>query len=422
MYITHYQYSCVLQFCSVGLEIKRNGFGDPNYVTASGPTYVAIRSAKHAKSSAYAHALDLQRLAQLSAFDQILKTSSNQIKPVIITTVDGGPDENPRFSKTIAVAIHHFKNFNLDAYFLATNAPGRSAFNPVERRMAPLSKELSGLILPYDKYGSHLDSQGRTTDVALEKKNFENAGMTLAEVWGNITIDGFDVIAEYVNPEESELSELDLISVNEEWMATHVRTSQYMLQIVKCTDSECCSPFRSKYGTYFPYRFLTPPVPLTYKPEILAVDNPEITAHSNVDGCVKFCTLFQNMALFEGLNMAYDSFCPSVQDKIEERTCTDCDLYFASTTLLKMHRKIHGVKRRQHRRKPKKVIAKRDTELLVRFDDDDDGMLQAEWLNEDDLDIDELSDLELTELFTGNEPMPEIDYDKHFKIQWEKCG
>lgn len=42
-----------------------------------------------------------------------------------------------------------------------TNAPGRSAFNRAERRMAPLSRELAGLILPHDRYGTHLDSQGK---------------------------------------------------------------------------------------------------------------------------------------------------------------------------------------------------------------------------------------------------------------------
>ena len=77
------------------------------------------------------------------------------MKPVIVITVDGGPDENPRYQKVIETAVHHFVQNNLDAYFIATNAPGRSAFNRVERRMAPLSKELSGLILPHDNYGSH---------------------------------------------------------------------------------------------------------------------------------------------------------------------------------------------------------------------------------------------------------------------------
>ena len=85
--------------------------------------------------------------------------------------------------KTISVAIHNFKIMNLDALFVCTNAPKRSAFNRVERRMAPLSRELAGLILPHDH---HLDEQGRTIDAELEKSNFRYAGETLAAVWNKL--------------------------------------------------------------------------------------------------------------------------------------------------------------------------------------------------------------------------------------------
>lgn len=55
------------------------------------------------------------------------------------------------------VAVHNFVRYNFDAVFVATNAPGRSAFNRVERRMPPLSKQLSGIII-HDTLGNHLDS------------------------------------------------------------------------------------------------------------------------------------------------------------------------------------------------------------------------------------------------------------------------
>ena len=110
-----------------------------------------------------------------------------------------------RFQKVIDVSIHHFIQNNVDALFVATNAPGRSAFNRVERRMAPLSRELAGLILSHDHYGSHLDSQGKTIDEELEKQNFEFAGKTLAELWSQVVIDGFPTISEYIDPEFGEL-------------------------------------------------------------------------------------------------------------------------------------------------------------------------------------------------------------------------
>lgn len=92
--------------------------------------------------------------------------------------------------------IHHFLSCDLDAVFVACNAPGRSAFNRVERRMAPLSRALSGIILPHEHFGTHLDKQGRTIDSDLEKKNFSFAGTALAEVWSDIVIDGHVTVAE----------------------------------------------------------------------------------------------------------------------------------------------------------------------------------------------------------------------------------
>lgn len=80
-----------------------------------------------------------------------------------------GPDENPRFQKVIGFAIQHFKRHDLNALFLATNAPGRSAYNRVERRMAPLSRELAGLILPHDRAFFSKQSL-RVHDFSLKKK------------------------------------------------------------------------------------------------------------------------------------------------------------------------------------------------------------------------------------------------------------
>ncbi|KAJ6639792.1 hypothetical protein Bhyg_12539 [Pseudolycoriella hygida] len=170
------------QINSEGIEINANGLGSPDAVGCSGPTYIAIRSGKHASSTAFSHSTDIEKLMEMPHFDKIAKCNGI-VKPVFIITVDDGPDENPRYEKVIKTGIHHFVEFNLDALFIATNAPGRSAFKRVERRMAPLSRELSGLILPHEHFGSHLNSKNETVDGELEKRNFQYAGETLAEVW-----------------------------------------------------------------------------------------------------------------------------------------------------------------------------------------------------------------------------------------------
>ncbi|KAL0818781.1 hypothetical protein ABMA28_008108 [Loxostege sticticalis] len=139
-------------------------------VTYSGPTYVAIRSGIHSSSTASTHAGGLLRktkydssdetiherqtnesyyknhsnlyLSTLRNLETILKDEEGRRKPVVLIISDGGPEENPRYPKVISHAINNFVLHNLDAIFIFTNAPGRSAFNRVERRMAPLSREL----------------------------------------------------------------------------------------------------------------------------------------------------------------------------------------------------------------------------------------------------------------------------------------
>ena len=118
------------------INIKPDCLGSPESITYSSPTYIAIRSRKHSTSTAYSHGLDFQKLFKVQEFASFVFTPGTNIpKPVIIVVVDGGPDENPCFMKTISVAIHNFKIMNLDALFVCTNAPKRSAFNRVERRM-----------------------------------------------------------------------------------------------------------------------------------------------------------------------------------------------------------------------------------------------------------------------------------------------
>ena len=66
-----------------------------------------------------------------------------------------------------------FLKYNLHALFAFTHAPGSSVYNPVERRMTPLSKDTAGLTLPLDTHGTHLNASNETADIDLEKKNFK---------------------------------------------------------------------------------------------------------------------------------------------------------------------------------------------------------------------------------------------------------
>ena len=274
-------------------------------------------------------------------------TSDHLYKPVRIITCDGGPDENPRYPKTIECAIDQFIEHDLDALFIATNAPGRSAFNRVERRMAPLSRELAGLLLEHEHFGSHLDSQGRTIDEALEMKNFEHAGDTLGEVWSTTVIDGYPVTAQFIKPTEIVKN---LEKKSPEWNNVHVRESQYMVQVVKCNNIECCSPRRSSLFMINGDGFLPAPLPLKqtkHEGLIVSLNDPQATYPSMfVIKSLSKDILPRSAAKFK-LGLPYDFACPSLQDTLSLRTCNVCGLYMASIKSLKIHKKFCNAKGRQ---------------------------------------------------------------------------
>ena len=90
----------------------------------------------------------------------------------------GGPYKNLCYQKVTSFAINNFKKHDLDGIFIICNDSGRSAYNEVERRMAPLTRELSGLIILHDYYSSHLDENNHTIDEKMRQNNFAYAGKT----------------------------------------------------------------------------------------------------------------------------------------------------------------------------------------------------------------------------------------------------
>ena len=295
----------------------------------SGPTYVAIRSGKHDSSCAESHREDFDQLLMLEEFKQHVYQTKGEVKPLIFVSVDGGPDEAPKNNQPLVAWARSFEKYNLDAVFVFTHAPGSSAYNPVERRMAPLSKDTAGIILPFDTFGSHLNASNETIDTELEKKNFQAAGNVLSEVWSETVIDGHPVVAQYKSaPVEKRQPLAD--GLTEEWKLKHVCQSQYMLQLVKCGDSACCSPFRTNYLEYFPQRFLPPPVPPQSCKDGLAI---EVGHFGNLFQALYLSTKFKTTC--------FDQYCPSLQKKdkkgltkIQKRTCPYCSKYHSTTKMM----------------------------------------------------------------------------------------
>ena len=79
-----------------------------------------LRSGKHDSSSAESHHQDIISLVDKEGFTG-LKTC-----PIVVMSVDGGPDENPRYPKTLLHKMSMFKDLDLDALIVLTHAPGKN--------------------------------------------------------------------------------------------------------------------------------------------------------------------------------------------------------------------------------------------------------------------------------------------------------
>ncbi|CAF2689575.1 unnamed protein product [Rotaria sp. Silwood2] len=273
-------------------------------------------------------------------------------------TVDGGPDENSRFPKTLVAAIRKFRKYNLDTLFVLTHAPGQSAYNIVERRTAPLSDDLAGLILPHDHFSTHLNDS--------------------AEVWCGSVIDEYPAVAEYIDSPASTLDKLRLIEVNlimndildrvceeeaeepiehqvgqsdeycqervrpphittdgellrdepkydidEYWCATHVLQTQYTIQIVRCNSISCCGLRHSNYIQVFPHRFLSAPVAFERTPRGIAM------AECDYQKGVFYGSLIQRIQFHSVVMqhtqndiLPFDYYCSSVRKELKRHICS----------------------------------------------------------------------------------------------------
>ena len=130
----------------------------------------------------------------------------------------------------------------------------------VERHMAPISLMMDGLVLDYEYYGSHLNENKETIDAALEKRNFGRCGSCLAAILSQGTIDGYIVIAKYIEPIDKSLKTNQFTVNTEQWKAKHVRHGRFTLVISKCIDTSCCGEWRSNAKDILPANAYPAPV------------------------------------------------------------------------------------------------------------------------------------------------------------------
>lgn len=218
----------------------------------------------------------------------------------------------------------------------------------------------------------------------------------------------------YVEPEDSVIDSSSIFSKNVNWCDRHVIQSQYLLQILKCSDEKCCKKRRSSIFKFLSEKGLPAPVPLKQTPDGLKIpDLKEVES---------FASLFVSLALNDNdkiemtsnTMILYDTFRPSVQSKLADRTCV-CKIYFSSIASMKYHLKNNvNCKKLAKSFKPKKIIGQRKDEKLALITYDD-GEEDLEWVYDIDVDTDEI--------FTE----PSETENEHYPVEkvlipiWEDC-
>ena len=345
----HYFIPSVYSF----LTILPSSIGQKNAVTYSGPTGVFLRSGKHDQTNACTHRVDLTTLILSPKFKEYTHNSRG-FKKVLVLRSDNSPDEAPRNPSTQKKMIQLFIKFDLVMLVLASLPAGYSLFNPCERRMAPLSKVLTGVLLDHKHYGSHLNSQKQTVDGVLEIRNFKYAGDRLAQLFGHMVYDKHKTYARYVDPPAVRgIQELPTscmpVDVNAEWIQSHVVCSKYLLQNIACDIPTCCpnrpSHVKKLLRPWLPNGSIPPPTKLQH--EYLQEELPLSLAKQHMeDKAVKFVTLPIRVIYPCAATTPFDAFCPSMKDKLVGTICDVCKTYFTSKAQMLVHRKsLHKFER-----------------------------------------------------------------------------
>lgn len=235
-----------------------------------------------------------------------------------------------------------------------------------------------------------------------------------------MVIDGYPVFAEFKQP-TSKLANLTL-DVDEKWYCTHVRESQYFLQVIictvfnifssikkdfckdflfilqisKCANIDCCGQHRSELRSILPTGFFPPPYLVEQDKETGFL----VAAQGKTEDA-KFLPLFQRLAFktsdntqFEGFTeMPYDFFCPTVQSQLDNRICSTCGLYFATKKAASAHMKALKHKLSAKEKKSKKLVsieAQRKDEMLCIFQEENTGCKNSDWCFESEIEIEDV--------------------------------
>ena len=171
----------------------------------------------------------------LEAFDPYLKHDGD-LKSIWIFPQDG--HDGPRFPATCQTLTTSFKDNDIYYLITACNVAGLLTFHFIKQQITPSSKELSRIVLSHKSFGFHLDENEKTTDNVDELENCKSACELLSEILSEMTTNGYQVSAKWVDPSDESKAYHCFTDPNigVDWMETHVFVSKYCLQIAKSND------------------------------------------------------------------------------------------------------------------------------------------------------------------------------------------
>ena len=313
-------------YCELATET--GNLGRAAAVTYSGKTDVKIRVNKYDSSTANSHRVDLKRIL-LS--DDRYKMSDGTVKPNLIMDTDGGPDWCCRFAGTQNNLIQLSRELDLDLTIVGHHPAGCSPEGRQERRMAPLSQDLTGLVLIHNKFGNALNSKHEVVDEKLDADNLFYAAEQLAKIWSELSINGYPVEAEAIHPSKSSPAAK---VYSEEYKMKHCERSYYQFTHTKCDDRSCCKKMRSPIRQLIPGKFIPAPRIFTHADAELKLADPR-----NLPKKWHYTTLNEALALPVKQHIPPDFYNPKLLDKIKNLQCPICGSYHESKAAVGRHRR-----------------------------------------------------------------------------------
>ena len=161
----------------------------------------------------------------------------------------------------------------------------------------------------------------------------------------------------------------------------------------------CCGEWRTNFKKILINGFIPPPIP--YVSSETGVNYPDQKANNGSYGGLLQRLPLLSVSLMPTMTMPFDYYCPSVMDKLTQRTCPKCNCYFSSKIARINHQKIHR----------KMQTLTKQSSPIVEFDDEQSLSL-------------ELSDIdfEIEEFAMNNHGISiEFDYDVeliHNYVEW----